>query len=265
VWIVRRDGTDAHFVAAGTTPAFSPDGARLAIGGAQTAFNRSELVVVDTDGGGRRVLVQDAAAYPHPSWSPDGTQIAFVGLTREQMDFTNVRRVKSDGTGETGIRVFGADPSWSPDGRWIAYTENGDRSFTTELHLVRPDGSGDRLLVRLPRLGATVGAWTETGAIIFTTLPPNQAGTASAAGGELWQVDAKGRALHPLAPHCIFGTSTSDHINGTRLADRVYALEGNDVINVRGGGRDRVDCGPGRDTVLADRVDLVRDCERIVR
>jgi dipeptidyl aminopeptidase/acylaminoacyl peptidase len=207
IWVVRRDGTNAHLVTGGTTPSFSPDGAHLAIGGAQTMPNGYEVDVVDADGRGRRVLARDAAPYPHPSWSPDGSQIAFVGFTREQMDFTSIERVEADGIGETGIRTFGDDPTWSPDGQRIAYTSNGNRSLPTELHRVRPDGSDDHLLARLSSVGATSGAWTGTGAVIFMTLPSDEAGTTSAADGALWQVEAGGRALHPLAPGCIFGTS----------------------------------------------------------
>jgi hypothetical protein len=46
----------------------------------------------------------------------------------------------------------------------------------------------------------------------------------------------------------------------------VSAGAGDDAVNTRGGGRDRVRCGPGRDTALVDRRDRVaRDCERLLR
>src|SRR5215213_4878527 len=99
VWLMNSDGTDAHFVAVGTSPSFSPDGGLLAIGGPQTSFNRYELDVIALDGTGRRAVAVDAAAFPHPSWSPDGQSIAFVGLTRLQLDFPAVKRVGADGTG----------------------------------------------------------------------------------------------------------------------------------------------------------------------
>jgi Ca2+-binding RTX toxin-like protein len=50
----------------------------------------------------------------------------------------------------------------------------------------------------------------------------------------------------------------------TFLVCRVGA--GNDRVNVRDGERDSVICGPGRDTVIADKKDVIaRDCERITR
>ena len=48
--------------------------------------------------------------------------------------------------------------------------------------------------------------------------------------------------------------------------DKVSGGPGRDRIGVRGGGRDRVACGTGVDTVVADQSDKVaRDCEHIRR
>jgi hypothetical protein len=81
--------------------------------------------------------------------------------------------------------------------------------------------------------------------------------------GLLWEVDSTGRGRHPLAADCRFGTGASDRLRGTPRRDTIYALEGNDRIDVRGGGRDFVDCGPGHDVVRADRRDVVaHNCER---
>jgi Tol biopolymer transport system component len=266
VWLMNRDGSNARFLTNGTTPSFSPDGTRLAVGGAQTAFNRYELDVVNLDGNGRHAVASDAVPLPHPSWSPDGKQIAFVGFTREQMDFPSIMRVGSDGSGETGVRIFGADPRWSPDGKWISYTANSDRSLPTEVHAARPDGSADRRLARLNGLDAFAATWSPNGQrLVFNALA---AGTESSAqlGGAFWTVEASGRGMHPLAPGCRFGTGEGDRIHGSARSDRIYALEGNDTVDVRGGGLDFVDCGPGRDTVSADRGDIVaRDCEQVRR
>jgi hypothetical protein len=48
--------------------------------------------------------------------------------------------------------------------------------------------------------------------------------------------------------------------------DVVRGGPGNDTIHAADGERDVISCGPGRDRVVADRIDLVgRDCERVVR
>ncbi len=62
------------------------------------------------------------------------------------------------------------------------------------------------------------------------------------------------------------GNSGHDRITGLTGADRIAGGSGNDRINSRDGRRDRVDCGRGRDRVLADRFDVIaRTCERVSR
>jgi Ca2+-binding RTX toxin-like protein len=63
----------------------------------------------------------------------------------------------------------------------------------------------------------------------------------------------------------ISGNQGADTIQGNEGRDRIFGREGNDVIRVRDGERDVVDCGSGRDTVAADRLDVLRNCERVFR
>jgi Ca2+-binding RTX toxin-like protein len=57
------------------------------------------------------------------------------------------------------------------------------------------------------------------------------------------------------------GGAGADVIRSGPGRNRVTGGAGNDTIDTRNGNRDRVDCGPGRDTVSADRVDVLRRCE----
>ncbi len=62
------------------------------------------------------------------------------------------------------------------------------------------------------------------------------------------------------------GNSGKDRIVGGTGRDVVSAGSGSDRVDVRDGKRDRVNCGRGRDTVIADPKDRVSDnCERVVR
>lgn len=63
----------------------------------------------------------------------------------------------------------------------------------------------------------------------------------------------------------LYGGPGSDRLYGGPGSDRVYGGPGNDTIDVRGGRSDYVDCGGGRDTVRADKNDIVRACEHIRR
>ena len=62
------------------------------------------------------------------------------------------------------------------------------------------------------------------------------------------------------------GNSGNDRLTGGAGADRLSGGSGNDRLSARDGRRDRVACGRGRDSVVADRVDTVsRDCEAVRR
>lgn len=63
----------------------------------------------------------------------------------------------------------------------------------------------------------------------------------------------------------IYGNAGADRITPGRGRDRVIAAGGNDRISARDGRRDRISCGSGRDTVTADRNDVLTSCERVTR
>jgi hypothetical protein len=60
----------------------------------------------------------------------------------------------------------------------------------------------------------------------------------------------------------LYGGVGADVVVGGLGNDRLYGGPGNDRLNARDGMRDRLSCGPGRDTVVRDAKDVVaRDCE----
>jgi hypothetical protein len=67
----------------------------------------------------------------------------------------------------------------------------------------------------------------------------------------------------------IVGSNRADEVFGTPGWDGISARGGDDVVNIRSGGRDRVRCGIGRDRVITtsgDRNDVIAEsCERVVR
>lgn len=63
----------------------------------------------------------------------------------------------------------------------------------------------------------------------------------------------------------IAGMDDADLLSGGPGRDDVGAGEGDDRILVRDGKRDTVRCGDGRDTVRADGLDRLVECERVLR
>lgn len=95
------------------------------------------------------VLTNDPDSYElEPSWSPDGSRIAF---TRQGPNAKDIYTIAPDGTGEQNLTVdehLDSNPVWSPDGQWLAFatsrddtTVGEDAPYTDQVYVMRPDGS----------------------------------------------------------------------------------------------------------------------------
>ena len=94
-------------------PAWSANGKKLAfIGYHPNTVLGDELYVISADGSGRVRLTSDAGTKRSPSWSPDGTRIAY--------EKDGIQIARADGSGTTFL-VAGVRPSWSPDGTELVF------------------------------------------------------------------------------------------------------------------------------------------------
>jgi Tol biopolymer transport system component len=128
LWVIRPDGTGRRRLAAeavdltgvGRPYAWAPGGRRLVY---VPAGGRRGLAIVAVRDGRKRTLEGTRNAYStDPSWSPDGSWIAF-GRQRGPFQGSDLYAVAPDGTRLRRL-ARGRDISratWSPDGRSIAY------------------------------------------------------------------------------------------------------------------------------------------------
>ncbi len=199
--LLNADGTDltriTHERSVKARPAWSP-------GGSEIVFERgvgtgaSHLYAVGADGSGLRQITgpsvseapaprpitgeragwtgyrpvgeEISASEMMPTWSPDGSRIAFVRMVRwtsQGPDDPGVGHhlftVAADRTDEQSItagRVHDLDPSWRPDGSRLVFTRYTDDEWlphpgrgsgsAVRLWLVGPDGSGIERLTDEP-------------------------------------------------------------------------------------------------------------------
>jgi hypothetical protein len=63
----------------------------------------------------------------------------------------------------------------------------------------------------------------------------------------------------------LYGDAGNDTITGGAGRDAMFGGSGNDTIQAKDGERDTIDCGSGRDSVVADTNDVVKGCETVRR
>ena len=148
IYVMDGDGSNQRRVtvnpARDESPAWSPDGAKIAFVSNRNNANKDhkQIWVIDADGK-NPVRLTDGLVDVQPDWSPDGKKIAYVtalvpeehhlapgGITVMDADGKDKRLLKNEG---------GVFPSWSPDGKRIVYSVG-------QIYVMDPDGRNSEQL-----------------------------------------------------------------------------------------------------------------------
>ena len=159
-------------------PAWSPDGTRIAfVCGDYGSYTRrgkalnvpispvvilvGSICVMNADGSGSVQLTEDNAEDHAPTWSPDGSRIAFTSYRSPQ---GVIHMINGDGSGLWRITLdeySNLQPAWSPEGRLIAFSSRRDGDF--DIYVVNTDRSGLTQLTDTPHRDETEPSWSPDG------------------------------------------------------------------------------------------------------
>jgi Tol biopolymer transport system component len=146
------------------TPAWSPDGSKIAITApGKGSSGSTSIYVMDASPAGAtgrpRLLTPDyLQGAKEPAWSPDGTEIAFAGLHvgyhAPGKGYSAIFKIDMSSLQETRLtKGFDTEhsPTWSPDGEKIAYMRDVTKpDYMTSVFIVDSDGSAPTLVRNLP-------------------------------------------------------------------------------------------------------------------
>ena len=178
----------------------------------------TDLALIQSDSSNVALLLRRDGADTDPSWSPDGTRIAF---TAEMEGALAIAVVGANGQGFTPLTpgdVHSVDPAWSPDGTRIAFASDREGDF--DIYVMNSDGTGALNLTRFEG-DDRAPAWSPDGrTIVFQSNREGQI--------DIYRMDADGSGVARLTSDPADDTDPSVSPDGSRIA----------FVSTRGGDAD---------------------------
>lgn len=118
LWVVNGDGSGRRQLTdsgdgSDYSPAWSPDGERIAFRTTRGDAPDTAIFLIDVDGTNEREISEPGVGGLFPAWSPDGEWVTY--------STSQITLVRPDGTGRRSLGTDGECSTWSPAGTHIAF------------------------------------------------------------------------------------------------------------------------------------------------
>jgi TolB protein len=197
IFIADADGSNAEPLAPHEgldyNAKFTPDGEWVLF--TSDRAGSADIYRVRTDGSSLDRLTENPAYDDQAALSRDGRRLAFVSTRSGNADIFVLDLASGELRNVTNHPGGDFRPAWSNDGQWLAFTSDRDSArpratlqegYTTEVYLMRADGSRVRRLSHYDGAAGTP-AWTpEDQSIVFYAAEAREAarlGSRAASGG----------------------------------------------------------------------------------
>ena len=161
-------------------PAWSPDGNLIAFDSNREG-NGYDIWLMDIYGQNQRMFWKWGR---HPDWSPDGTELLFIGV----VDSVSYGVIVDTSLSDTLLVNIGAEPAWSPDGEWIAYTWSYEMEGGIRLYSVPGDST-----ISLIDIPAMDPSWfPDSRTLVFSALNSEKTKFV------LWRINIDGSGLEQI-------------------------------------------------------------------
>lgn len=130
-------------------PAFSWDGKKIAFVWSGEKGDNSDIYVKLIGEGSPLRLTTDPLQDTMPTWSPDGTYIAFIRFGPDERRLITIPTL-----GGVERTLFASpdlrQPDWSPDGKYLAVADSESAGDLTSIYLISPDDGSRKRLTQRP-------------------------------------------------------------------------------------------------------------------